>query len=1149
MRLNQLELSAYGNFTNKTLDLNQHQGLHIIYGYNEAGKSTTRRAINAVLFGIPERTQDAYYHNNEKLRIGAKLQDGEQFLHIYRRKGRKNTLLDINNEPVDEEILKNLLGGMTENQYNALFCLDHEQLIQGGEDLLNGGGDVGESLFEAGTGTLKLHELLTDLDREADTLFKARGSKPKLNQTIRNYKEACQKVKSSTLPASKFKDYDTRLEQAYETQDELNQRLQYLRAEQARLARIQRTRPLLQHHTELLQQLDSLQDTIILPDDAKAQRIEANLALRTAQAQAKQSQQLIEQLQTQLATINVPGELLGQKSTIDTLREQLGSHLKAARDLPGVRTERRTVENEAQQLLKRVYPQLALYDLTDLAITDPQRDQIKELADSYPALREKQANILERLEKTTQQLLQLQKNLDLLPLPPDLTYLKASLNLALKQGDLEQLLAKDDKEVRLLTAQAEINLKQLGLWTGTLEELEQLPLPNLERIEKFDRHFKELENDRQRIKEKLLDARQRYAAAAQKINALRWAGEVPTENMLIQARKERDERWQSLKHTQPTQDMFHGFEQAMKRVDELSDRLRREAHRVAEQATYMAESDAAKHEQENQTYRWRKSDELLADLQIKWEACWQDAGIKPWSPSEMRSWLTECLALRQQINVLRERRQQLESRQALIADLCHELSQALAQLPEGIIPLNRLTDLIEQAQASIEEVNQLKLQRDDLNRQIKMMDNEQQRWTSAKDQIQQALDDWQRDWLKAIEPLQLEAETRPETARNVLDTLDKILNKLDKINGLQRRIERMEEDAINFQQEVNKILAVLAPEWINQEVEQVIPKLSARLSQAEKDATLYEQIQQRLQAEQHNLNKAQTQIQQAQVKLDTLLTQAHCTDLAALEQAEQYSLQKQALLHDEQETKKRLSELGEGMSINELARDVHSVDMVEVPALLQQNQEQIQQLETKRSELDQTIGELRTLLKQMDGNDAAAQAADEAQSALAEMQDLSERYMQVTLAASMLRKSIERYREQHQAPLLTRASELFNHLTLGSFQRLRVGYNNYDQPIILGARLYEDEGIPTTAMSDGTRDQLYLALRLASIEHYMQKNITLPLILDDILINFDDLRAKATLEVLIKLSQNMQVLFFTHHSRLVEIARQCTHQLRVHEFN
>ena len=74
-------------------------------------------------------------------------------------------------------------------------------------------------------------------------------------------------------------------------------------------------------------------------------------------------------------------------------------------------------------------------------------------------------------------------------------------------------------------------------------------------------------------------------------------------------------------------------------------------------------------------------------------------------------------------------------------------------------------------------------------------------------------------------------------------------------------------------------------------------------------------------------------------------------------------------------------------------------------------------------------------------------------------------------------------------------------------------------------------------MSDGTRDQLYLALRLASIERYITKNSPIPLILDDILINFDDERSTATLEILGELCQKTQILFLTHSSRLVELAK------------
>jgi uncharacterized protein YhaN len=174
----------------------------------------------------------------------------------------------------------------------------------------------------------------------------------------------------------------------------------------------------------------------------------------------------------------------------------------------------------------------------------------------------------------------------------------------------------------------------------------------------------------------------------------------------------------------------------------------------------------------------------------------------------------------------------------------------------------------------------------------------------------------------------------------------------------------------------------------------------------------------------------------------------------------------------------------------------------------------------------------------MDGNAIAAIAADEAQLALAEVENLSERYMQVHLAASVLRKSMERYREQNQGPIVKRASALFQRLTLNSFCGLKTDYSGHnDQPILVGMRTLDNARIPTTGMSDGTRDQLYLALRLASIERHIEKNAPLPLILDDILINFDDDRSKVTLDILGELCQKTQILFFTHHTRLVELAQ------------
>jgi uncharacterized protein YhaN len=87
-------------------------------------------------------------------------------------------------------------------------------------------------------------------------------------------------------------------------------------------------------------------------------------------------------------------------------------------------------------------------------------------------------------------------------------------------------------------------------------------------------------------------------------------------------------------------------------------------------------------------------------------------------------------------------------------------------------------------------------------------------------------------------------------------------------------------------------------------------------------------------------------------------------------------------------------------------------------------------------------------------------------------------------------------------------------------------------------------------MSDGTRDQLYLALRLAFIEQRVRKMEPLPLVLDDVLVHFDDERSCAALEVFAGVADLTQVIFFTHHRHLLDLARGavpadklCIHEL------
>ena len=117
------------------------------------------------------------------------------------------------------------------------------------------------------------------------------------------------------------------------------------------------------------------------------------------------------------------------------------------------------------------------------------------------------------------------------------------------------------------------------------------------------------------------------------------------------------------------------------------------------------------------------------------------------------------------------------------------------------------------------------------------------------------------------------------------------------------------------------------------------------------------------------------------------------------------------------------------------------------------------------------------------------------------------------------------------------AGELFRVLTLNSFERLEVAFGERENMHLTGARP-SGEVVAVPGLSTGTEDQLFLALRIAAVEDYLASAVALPFVADDLFINFDPERSVAGFEVLGQLAERTQVLFYTHHPHLVDVARE-----------
>jgi uncharacterized protein YhaN len=226
----------------------------------------------------------------------------------------------------------------------------------------------------------------------------------------------------------------------------------------------------------------------------------------------------------------------------------------------------------------------------------------------------------------------------------------------------------------------------------------------------------------------------------------------------------------------------------------------------------------------------------------------------------------------------------------------------------------------------------------------------------------------------------------------------------------------------------------------------------------------------------------------------------------------------------------------DGLPVQTLRAEVEGIGPDALAAEIAQLDARSREVVDLIASLGNDYGANKVAFDALNGTDEAARAESQRQEAIAAMADAAERYLRLQTAARLLRWSIEKFRETRQGPMLQKASAIFSALTLDSFSRLLVDADG-ETPRLLGLRP-DGRQVDVGGMSEGSRDQLYLALRLAALELQSEEGAGMPLIADDLFVNFDDRRTAAGLNALGELSRRMQVVFLTHHDHLVPLARQ-----------
>ena len=680
-----------------------------------------------------------------------------------------------------------------------------------------------------------------------------------------------------------------------------------------------------------------------------------------------------------------------------------------------------------------------------------------------------------------------------------------------------------------------------------------MPVPGLtETVKKFEKERVDLIQKIEKTKEQIKNQKETIARHKERIRDIESIAEIPSEEKLDSIRSRRDQGWKIIRTKLQQGDWDAAqldtytngqqietvYESRVHDADSMADTMRMEAEKVGEKKKLLTDIASCKKNITELENKENSLNEEVETWEIAWNELWKPSQISPLTPEEMKEWLGKYGQIKSMVH-------EYVKALAIISELESKKEQCKNELIRGLhqlVPVSENQNVDELL--SIAEKQQKKI-RDDVNKRnsleasIREMKDKVKQIANEKIEIETKIRNWKTKWAQAIQGTNISVSTPPSVAERLLSIYESCTQAYEEFKKVEKEQESIQEQITLFKEKVKNAIHTVEVTIDERYVDIAVNQLNASLQKAQQDQVMMTNLRSQLDALQLRMKEATAEINDAETTLNNLMKEAKCDTIEEVKQVEKRFKLKKEYDINIRTIEDEMVELGNGRSLQELIEEVDQYESDRMEVELEEINYRLSNIDTERSPLEQGHGVVKKEFEEkIQGNNTASVLAEqEREGILAQLSSLTDQYIQVKLASILLQKGIEHYRSQNQDPILKRASELFARLTLQSFVGLMVDYDEKDQPVLMGVRENGDK-VPIDGMSDGTTDQLYLSLRVASIEKYVNENEPIPFIVDDILVHFDDIRSKETLKILLELSEHTQIIFFTHHARLIDIMKE-----------
>lgn len=1139
MRLDALELVRYGHFDGRTLEFRKagsagrETDLQIVYGPNEAGKSTIREAISDLLFKVPLRSRMTFAVQ-DVLKVGARATVAQAAVEAYRLKRNKDDLVDAADRPLRDNPFAVVTDGFDRESFEQTFSVNRDQLESGGEMILKGEGDLGQLLFAGTSGLQGLPEKLADLDDRASAIW-SRKSGASARVLADEIKAIDQRIRELQTTQGA---YDTRRREVDRLAAAFGKARDELAAVDRDIRRVSGLLAALKPYRDRLRVLEDLEvlgegETASEDDRERLTRIGNELAgLDARSTSAAEKMRAMEERRTAIPEAD---PILGFRDEIAALADMAANIRKERLDRPNRERE----AEDARDTIARVLRELEVEDTGDeLALPTSTGRMLSallkrrtELGASLKAAEQEAGNARETLDEAV-------RALDALPVAADPAGLRAVLK-ASRERDLTADQRDASRAIAGYREEIAVAMKPLGLSQDKADWLAGLTLPTADVVERLDGRLRKAAEEVARLE---AQSAQLAAAVADAEDHLTSLGDavVLSDDALVTAREQRDGVVTELRGdlaADAVEDLRSRLSVSISETDRIFEARIRNADRLGEMNAAVRSRERARLSTERISTELSAARNARADVEAEIAALVpQDVEVQ--GLAGVRVLITAQATVDTALARIATREAEQEAIATAAAGWSETLRSALAEAGRTVGEDVKLTVLQALAEECVADLEARGRERTAAAARKAEAEQSAARRAERIERLTAELADWQGEFAAALDGTWIPTDTVPDAVEAILARLPELTEARADLKTAQRRLDRMEEDAAATAAALDEFKASsgigVPDDMAGADFVAVIDHLKRRLDAAQERDSQAAGLDREIASLAEEIEEIGWQAEQKRSEVADLAERFGASELADLSPLVRDGARRRDLQQSLADLDQAIRDALGTAALDDALALMDGADEEPLRSELDGLEADRDRLQEERDRSGQEHAVANAEFARMTGSDEIARLMQQRESLKVELIDQIQDYIRIRTGEKALSWALTRYRQANKAPMLEAAGRFFSRMTAGRYPELITQAG--DKGDVLVAR--EGTGTLKTvdALSEGTRHQLFLSLRMAGYLELSRGRQAPPLILDDILSSSDDARTGAMLEALADLAEEVQVIVLTHHAHVLDIA-------------